>query len=163
MSGLELYTLVHVLISLIGIGAGLIVAFGLLAAKPLNGLTAIFLYSTLLTDITGFLFPYHGFKPSYGVGIIDTVLVLVAMYAKYGQHLAGGWSRTYAVTAVLALYFNVFVLIVQSFQKVPALHALAPTATEPPFKITQLVVLTLFLVLTVASGIRFRSAALRPA
>jgi hypothetical protein len=161
MTGIQVYTLLHVAISVIGIFTGLIVVFGMLTGKMLDGMTGIFLASTLLTDITGFLFPYHGFLPSYGVGIIDTVLLLAAIYARYSQKLAGGWRRTYAITAALALYLNVFVLVAQLFMKVPSLHVLAPTGTEPAFKISQAVVLTVFLVLTVASAIRFREAALR--
>ena len=161
--GLTTFTLVHVLLSLIGIFSGFIVMFGLLAAKPLDGWTAVFLATTVLTSVTGFFFPYHGFLPSHALGIISLVLLPVAIFARYGRHLAGPWRRTYVITAMMALYLNVFVLIVQAFRKVPALNALAPTQTEAPFKITQLVVLAIFVVLTVVTTIRFHEETVRTA
>ena len=154
-SGMSTFTQVHVVISLIGICSGLVVAFGLLAAKRLDAWTALFLVS-VLTSVTGFMFPFHGFLPSYGVGAISMVALAIAIFARYGRHLAGGWRRTYAITAMTSLYLNVFVLIVQLFEKVPALKALAPTQSEPPFKITQLTVLVLFVVLTIIAAKRFR-------
>jgi hypothetical protein len=155
-SGMSTFTQVHVVISLIGIGSGLVVAFGLLAAKRLDAWTALFLTSTVLTSVTGFMFPFHGFLPSYGVGAISMVALAIAIFARYGRHLAGGWRKTYAITAMISLYLNVFVLIVQLLEKVPALKALAPTQSEPPFKITQLTVLVLFVVLTIIAAKRFR-------
>ena len=113
--------------------------------------------------MTGFAFPFHGFKPSYVVGIISLVLLLLAMYALYGRHLAGGWRKVYVVTAVMALYLDVFVAIIQSFLKIPTLNAMAPTQTEPPFKITQLVVLVLFIGLGAVATIKFHDEAVRPA
>jgi|SRR5271169_4094610 len=150
------FTLFHVVLSLIGILSGLIVLFGLLTAKRLEGWTAIFLVTTVLTSVTGFLFPFHRLLPSHILGIISLILLAVAIYARYSRKLAGAWSRVYAATAVLALYLNVFVLIAQLFQKVPALKTLAPTQTEQPFKLTQLVFLVLFAILTVAAAKRFR-------
>ena len=161
--GLTTFTLVHVLLSLIGIFSGFIVMFGLLAAKPLDGWTAVFLATTVLTSVTGFFFPYHGFLPSHALGIISLVLLPVAIFARYGRHLAGPWRRTYVITAMMALYLNVFVLIVQAFRKVPALNALAPTQTEAAFKITQLAVLAIFVVLTVVTTIRFHEETVRTA
>ena len=154
--GLSTFTQVHVVISLIGIVAGLIVAFGLLTAKRLDRWTALFLLTTVATSVTGFFFPFHGFTPAIGVGIVSTVVLAIAIFARYGRKLAGAWRWIYVVTALLALYFNVFVLIVQLFQKVPALKALAPTQSEPPFQIAQLVTLVLFVVLTILAVRRFR-------
>jgi hypothetical protein len=155
--GLAAITLVHVLVSLVGILSGFVVVLGLLAAKRLDGWTALFLASTVLTSVTGFLFPVHRFLPSQGVGILSLLVLAIAIYARYGRHLAGIWRRTYVITAVIALYLNVFVLIVQLFEKVPALKAIAPTQSEAPFKATQLVALVLFVVLASFAAIKFRS------
>ena len=153
---LQIYTIVHVLISLLGIFTGLIVLFGMLAGKRLDGWTRWFLITTVATSVTGFFFPFHGFTPAIGVGIISLLVLAVAIYARYPRQLAGHWRWIYVVGAVISLYFNVFVLVVQSFEKIPALHAMAPTQTEPPFKLTQLVVLALFALLTIIAAIRFR-------
>ncbi len=153
---MDTFTKVHVIISLIGIGSGLVVMVGLLTAKRLDGWTALFLASTVLTSVTGFFFPFHGFTPAIGVGIISLVLLAIAIIARYPFHLRGAWRWIYVVTAMLSLYLNVFVLIVQLFQKVPALKALAPTQSEPPFQFTQLLVLVLFIALTILGVIRFR-------
>src|SRR5260370_21606677 len=138
---LHTYTLVHVVLSLIGIVSGLIVVFGMMAGKRLNGLTALFLLTTIATSATGFGFPFEKRLPSHMIGAISLVVLVVAVLARYVSHLAGGWRSTYAICALVALYFNVFVLIVQSFLKVPALHAMAPTENEPPFVISQVVVI----------------------
>jgi hypothetical protein len=153
---LEIYTLVHVAISLVGIAAGFAVLFGLLARKRLDGWTKLFLITTVATSVTGFFFPFHGFTPAIGVGIISSLVLAVAIFARYGRHLAGSWRWIYVVTATIALYLNVFVGIVQAFQNVPALKAIAPTQTEPPFAITQLVVLGLFILIGLVAAIRFR-------
>jgi hypothetical protein len=158
---LEIYTLLHVIISLIGIFSGLVVLFGLLSAKHLDGWTKWFLITTVLTSATGFFFPFHGFTPAIGVGIISLLVLAVAIYARYPRQLAGHWRWIYVVTAVIALYFNVFVAVVQAFEKVPALKVMAPTQTEPPFKLTQLVVLALFVVLGIVAAIRFRNEPIR--
>jgi len=158
---LEIYTLSHVIISLIGIFSGLVVLFGLLSAKHLDGWTKWFLITTVLTSVTGFFFPFHGFTPAIGVGIISLLVLAVAIYARYPRQLAGHWRWIYVVTAVIALYFNVFVAVVQAFEKVPALKVMAPTQTEPPFKLTQLVVLALFVLLGIVAAIRFRPAPIR--
>jgi hypothetical protein len=154
--GMISFTKVHVVISLIAIVSGFFVAFGLLTAKRFNGLTAFFLLTTVATSVTGFFFPFHGFTPAIGVGIVSLVVLAVAIFAQYGRRLTGPWRWIYVVTAMIALYLNVFVLIVQLFQKVPALKALAPTQSEPPFQIGQLVTLALFVVLAILAVRRFR-------
>jgi hypothetical protein len=153
---LHTFTIVHVVISLIGIGSGLVVMFGLLASKRLDRWTALFLVSTVATSVTGFFFPFHGFTPAIAVGIISLVILALAIFARYGRRLAGAWRWIYVVAAMVAQYLNVFVLIVQLFQKVPTLKAMAPTQSEPPFLLTQLVVLALFIVLTFVAAIKFR-------
>jgi hypothetical protein len=153
---LHVYTIVHTLISLVGIFTGFVVLFGLLAGKRLDGWTKWFLITTVATSVTGFFFPFHGFTPAHGVGIISLLVLAVAIFARYPRHLAGHWRWIYVVTALLAFYLNVFVGVVQAFLKVPALHAMAPTQTEPPFKLTQLVVLSLFVLLGIIAAIRFR-------
>jgi hypothetical protein len=156
ISNLSTFTIVHVVISLIGIASGLVVVFGLLVAKRLKRWTALFLISTVATSVTGFFFPFHGVTPAIVVGVISLVVLAVAILARYVRHLTGTWRWIYVVTVMIALYLNVFVLIVQLFQKMPALKALAPTQSEPPFAVTQLVVLALFVVLTVIAAIKFR-------
>lgn len=153
---LDIFTLVHVALSLVGIGAGFVVLFGLLESKPLDGWTKLFLTTTLATSVTGFFFPIHHFTPGLGVGVVSLIVLAVAIPARYTFHLAGGWRKSYVIAAMLAQYLNVFVLVVQLFEKVPALKQLAPTQSEPPFQITQAVVLTLFTVLTILAAIKFR-------
>jgi magnesium-transporting ATPase (P-type) len=157
---LAAFTLLHVVISLIGIGAGLVVVGGMLTGRRLDGWTATFLASTVATSVTGFLFPFTQFLPSHAVGIFSLIVLPIAIYARYSRQLARSWRWIYVVGSVLSLYLNVFVLVVQLFLKVPALHALAPTQTEPPFQIAQLVVLAVFVILGVASAMRFRTASL---
>jgi hypothetical protein len=161
---LPAFTLVHVIISLIGIAAGLVVMFGLLGSKPMPRLTAIFLAFTILTSATGFLFPVKELLPSHIIGIISLVLLAIACVALYGMKLAGVWRPVYIVTAMISLYFNVFVLVIQSFLKVPALAALAPAvAPAPPggpvFAVVQGLVLVFFVVLTVGAWRRFKPMA----
>jgi hypothetical protein len=155
---LSTFTLLHVVISLIGIGSGLVVLYGLLIGKRLDGITAIFLLTTVLTSATGFLYPFEHLLPSHKVGIISLVLLAIAILARYSFHMAGAWRSTYVVSAVMALYLNCFVLVVQAFLKAPALHALAPTGKEPPFLATQLALLALFVVLTIVAVKRFKNA-----
>ena len=150
------FTMVHVIISLIGIASGFVVMIGLLTGRRLNGWAALFLASTVATSVTGFFFPFHGFTPAIAVGIISLFLLAIAILARYGRRLAGAWRWIYVVTAMMALYLNFFVLIVQLFQKVPALKALAPTQSEPPFLVTQLFALAAFVVLTIVAAIKFR-------
>jgi hypothetical protein len=158
---LSAFTLFHVLLSLAGIISGFVVAFGLLTAKRFEGWTAVFLWTTVATSATGFLFPFHRFLPSHVLGILSLIVLAVALYARYPRQLAGAWRRTYAVTAMSALYLNVFVLVAQLFMKVPALKALAPTQSEPPSKMTQLVVFAIFVVLGVFATLRFGNEQLR--
>jgi hypothetical protein len=153
---LHVYTIIHTLISLVGIFTGLVVLFGLLSGKRLDGWTKWFLITTVLTSVTGFFFPFHGFTPAIALGIMSLIVLAVAIFARYPRHLAGHWRWIYVVTAVIALYFNMFVLVVQTFEKIPALHAMAPTQTEPPFKLTQLIVLAIFVLLGIIAAIRFR-------
>jgi len=151
---MKTFTQVHVAISLIAIVTGLVVMFGLLARNRLDRWTALFLLFTVATSLTGCFFPFHGFTPAIGVGIISMLVLALAIFARYGRHLAGAWRWIYVITAMVALYLNVFVLIVQSFQKISLLKALAPTQSEPPFLFTQLIALTLFIVLTIVAAIR---------
>ncbi|MGC1415421.1 MAG: hypothetical protein WA817_09080 [Candidatus Acidiferrum sp.] len=160
-TGLTAFTLFHVAISLIGILTGFIAVFGMIAGKRLNGLTAIFLVTTALTSITGFLFPFHGITPGIILGILSLLVLAVAIPARYLKHLAGAWRKIYAITATIALYFNVFVLVAQLFAKVPVLHALAPKGNEPPFLVSELVVMALFIVLGVAAAIKFHPEPVR--
>jgi len=161
--GMSAFTMVHVLLSLVGIFAGFVVAFGFLTSKPLNGWTAIFLGSTVLTSVTGFFFPIHGLTPGLVIGVLSLIVLAIAIFARYQRHLAGGWRRSYVISSMVALYFNTFILVVQLYEKVPVLHALAPTQSETPFKITQLTVLVLFVVLAALATVRFRDAHLRTA
>ncbi len=153
---LSAFTLFHVALSLAGIFSGLVVVYGLLTSKRLDGWTAVFLTTTAATSVTGFLFPVHGFLPAHAFGILSLILLTFATLARYRFRLVGGWRKTYVVTAVIALYLNVFVLVVQSFQKVPPLHSLAPTQSELPFQLTQLVVLILFTAVAIRAAMKFR-------
>jgi hypothetical protein len=153
------YTLMHVLISLVGIVAGFIVVFGLFGSKRLNGWTALFLATTVATSVTGFGFPVAHLMPSHIIGIISLMVLTIAILARYTFRLAGAWRWVYVVGAVLAFYLNFFVLIVQLFRKVPALEALAPTQTEPPFVVAQVAALVMFIVFGVAGVIRFHPEA----
>jgi hypothetical protein len=155
---LSTFTALHVLISLVGIGAGAAVLLGMLEGKRLDGITAIFLFTTVLTSATGYLFPFHHLLPSHIVGAISLVALAIAIYARYAGHMEHGWRATYVITAMIAFYLNVFVLVVQAFLKVPALHALAPNGKEPPFAIAQLVVMAIFIAFTVAAVRKFRIA-----
>ena len=153
---LQIYTIIHTLVSLVAIFTGLVVLFGLLADKRLDGWTKWFLIAAVATTVTGFFFPFHGFTPAIGLGLISLPVLALAIYARYPKDLAGAWRWIYVIGAVISLYFNVFVGVVQSFEKIPALKAMAPTQSEPPFKLTQLMVLALFVVLTFVAAIRFR-------
>jgi hypothetical protein len=154
---LRAFTLFHVVLSLFGIGAGLVVAYGLLTSKRLDGWTKLFLVTTALTSITGFMFPVHKFLPSHGVGILSLIVLALAILARYRFDLTGGWGRTYVITAVIALYLNVFVLIVQLFMKVPALKAIAPTQSEPPFQFAQLGALLAFTLIGIRAAMKFHA------
>ena len=158
---LHIYTIIHTLISLIAIVTGFVVLFGLLAGKRLDGWTKWFLITAVATTVTGFFFPYHGFTPAIGLGIISLPFLALAIFARYSKQLAGSWRWIYILSAVICLYFNLFVLVVQLFEKVPGLHALAPTQTESPFKLTQLIVLGVSILLCVLALIRFRPEPVR--
>ena len=157
--GMSLSTLttVHVVIGLIGIVSGIIVMFGLLGSNRMPGLTAIFLLFTILTSATGFLFPFEKLLPSHMIGILSLVLLAIACLALYGMKLSGAWRWIYVVTALLSLYFNVFVLVIQSFLKVPALTALAPgnPPSGPMFAVVQGVVLVFFVIMIIGAWRRF--------
>jgi hypothetical protein len=153
---LNALTIFHVVLSLIGIGSGVVATYGLLKAKTSIRSTQVFLATTAATSLTGFLFPFHGVTPAQVLGVLSLVALIIASLSIYRQHLQGTWRRTYAITAVIALYFNVFVLVVQLFRGVPALKAMAPTQSEPPFQIAQLAVLLLF------AAIGIRAATVKP-
>jgi hypothetical protein len=144
---IENFTLLHVVISLIGIVSGVIALAGMLRNDTPGWITHVFLATTVLTTITGFLFPITAFTPALGTGVVSTGLLILALLGLYVFHLTGVWRATYVVTAVAALYLNCFVLVVQSFQKVPALAALAPTQSEAPFVIAQSALLIAFIYL----------------
>jgi hypothetical protein len=158
---LSTFTTVHVIISLIAIVAGLIVMFGLLGSNRMPGMTAIFLLFTILTSATGFLIPpllSEKLLPSHMIGILSLVLLAIACIALYGMKLSGAWRTIYVVTAMVSLYLNIFVLIIQAFLKVPALHALAPSVppSEPPFAVIQGLVLVFFVIVIIGAVRRFR-------
>lgn len=155
---MKTYTLIHVVISLIGIGSGFVAMIGLFNGKRLGGWTALFLATTVATSLTGFGFPFTQLLPSHKVGIISLVVLAVAIFALYVKHMVGAWRWIYVINAAVALYLNVFVAIVQAFQKVPALKAMAPTQSEPPFLVTQLVVLGIFVAFTIVTARKSRIA-----
>jgi hypothetical protein len=129
----------------------------------LDGWTSTFLWTTVATSATGYLFPVHKFMPSHAVGILSLIALTLAILGRYRFGLAGAWRKTYVISAVIALYFNVFVLVAQLFMKVPALHALAPTGTEPAFVAAQLVVMVLFVALGIGATLKFHGETTRTA
>jgi hypothetical protein len=153
--GLALFTLIHVLISLAGIATGFVVVGGWLGGKHLPQWTTWFLATTVATSVTSFFFPFKGFTPPYAFAILSLLLLAVAIYALYGGRLLRSWRKTYVVTAAAALYLNFFVLIAQLFLRLPALHQLAPTGSEPPFGITQGTGLLCFVGLGIVAMRRF--------
>ena len=155
----QTFTILHVIISLIAIASGIIVLIGMFGSQSQPRWTALFLATTILTSVTGFGFPNTTVTPGIVVGIISLVVLAIALAALYLFRLAGHWRWIYVACAVIALYLNVFVAVVQSFQKIGALHALAPTQSEPPFAITQIAVLAIFVVLGILAAIRFRPVA----
>jgi hypothetical protein len=158
---LATFTLVHVIISLVAIVSGLVVMFGLLGSNRMSGLTALFLVTTILTSVTGFFFPFTQLLPSHMIGILSLVLLAIACFALYGQRLSGAWRWIYVLTAMISLYLNVFVLIIQSFLKIGPLHAVAPSVppSEPPFAIVQGIVLVFFIIVIIGAVRRFRPPA----
>jgi hypothetical protein len=162
MLGLSLsaFTTLHVIISLIAIVAGLVVMFGMLGSNRMPGLTAIFLVLTILTSVTGFMFPNNTVTPGIVVGILSCILLAIACIALYLMHLSGAWRWIYVVTALASLYLNVFVLVIQSFLKIPVLHALAPgnPPAGPAFAVVQGIVLVFFVIMTIGAWRRFRPA-----
>lgn len=159
---MDTITLIHVLISIVGLISGFIVLAGMIAGNRLDNWTHLFLATTIATSATGFLFPFQKLLPSHIVGIISLIILAVAVYARYVRNLSGRWSKVYVITATMALYFNVFVFVVQLFRRIPPLKAAAPTQTEPPFAIAQLLVLVIFVALGALATIRF-SPQLAPA
>jgi hypothetical protein len=157
---LSTFTMLHVIISLVGIVSGIIVLLGLLGSRRTPGWTALFLLTTILTSVTGFGFPFTKLLPSHMIGILSLVLLAIACIALYGMKLTGAWRWIYAVTAMIALYLNIFVLIIQSFLKIPALTALAPgnPPSGPVFAVVQGLVLVVFVIVIVATARRFRPA-----
>jgi hypothetical protein len=143
---MDTFTTVHVLLSLIGIASGLAVLFGLILSNALPRTTLLFIVTTLATSVTGFFFPFHGFTPAIGLGIISVVILIAVIAARYSFHMLKAWRWVYVIGAVAALYFNSFVLVVQSFLKIPRLHVLAPTGSGLPFSITQATVLAFYVV-----------------
>src|SRR5215475_5715833 len=162
MLGLSLsaFTILHVIISLIAIVAGLIVMFGMVGSNRQPGLTAIFLIFTILTSVTGFMFPFNGVTPGILIGILSCILLAIACAALYSMHLAGPWRWIYVVTALISLYLNVFVLVIQSFLKIPPLHEIAPgnPPAGPAFAVVQGIVLVFFVIMTFQVWRRFRPA-----
>jgi hypothetical protein len=153
---LATFTFLHVLISLVGIASGLIVLERFFRNRTLGVSNAVFLITTILTSVTGFLFPFKAFGPPHIVGVISLVVLAIALFALYAGNLVGPWRWIYVCSAVLALYLNVFVAVVQSFDKIGRLHVLAPTGSEPPFAITQGIVLLIFIGVAVVALVRFR-------
>ena len=152
---LETYTLIHTVISLVMLVSGFIVVFGMLGSDRPGGWTALFLLTAVLTSVTGFGFPFTKLLPSHILGIISLVVLAVTIPALYLFHLAGPWRWIYVIGVVLALWFDVFVAIVQAFLKIPALTPLAPTQSEPPFAIAQGAALVILVVLGIAAAIKF--------
>jgi len=156
------FTQFHVIISLIGIISGIVVVLGMLNAKHLAGITAVFLIATVASCVTGFMFPIP-FDPPAAIGCLTLAVLALAIIALYRYKLAGSWRGVYVISSMIALYFNCFVLVVQSFQKVAFFHALAPTQKEPPFAAAQAVLLVLFIGVGIAAFKRFRPIAHAPA
>ena len=160
---LHIYTIIHTLISLAAIFTGLVVLLGMIGGKRFDGWTKCFLITAVLSTVTGFFFPFHGVTPAIILGIITVPVLAITIYARYSKRLAGAWRWIYVIGAVMSLYFNLFVLVVQSFLKIPALHVTAPTQTEAPFKFTQLLVLVVSILLGIVAAVRFHPEPARAA
>jgi hypothetical protein len=157
------FTLLHVILSLVGILAGIVVVVAMLGSKRFPGWTALFLVTTVLTSVTGFFFPRDQLLPSHVVGVISLVVLAVAIVALYAYRIAGAWRWIYVVSALAALYLNAFVAVAQAFQKIPALAAAAPTQAATPFVATQIALLAIFIALAVAALRSFRPDGSGPA
>jgi hypothetical protein len=155
--------MVHVAISLAAIGTGVVVVYGLIAGKRLDVWTALFLTTTVATSVTGFFFPFERLLPSHILAILSLIVLAPVIVARYNFHLAGAWRQVYVIGSVVALYFNVFVLVAQAFQKVPFLTALASAQSEPPFLVAQAAVLVLAVAAAVVATKRFRTEPARAA
>ena len=157
---LSAFTTLHVVISLIAIVTGLVVMFGMLSSTKPGGLTGVFLLFTILTSVTGFMFPFNGVTPGILIGILSCILLAIACFAIYGQKLTGAWRWIYVLTALISLYLNVFVLVIQSFLKIPQLHELAPgnPPAGAPFAVVQGIVLVFFVIMIIQVWRRFRPA-----
>lgn len=149
------FTYLHVFLSLVGLGAGIFIVYGLLTSRRLSILTSLFLVTTVATSLTGFLYPFNGITPGIILGILSMIVLVLAIVALYVKKLAGPWRGTYLVTVMLAYYFNFFVLVAQSFAKVPALHSIAPTQASPGFGFTEAAVLVIFILLTIRAFKKF--------
>jgi len=160
---LATYTLFHVLLSLVGLSSGFVVLFGLITGRKLENWTSLFLMTTVLTSLTGFGFPVQHLMPSHVLGTLSLIVLGLAIFARYARRVSGAWRKTYVISATIALYFNSFVAVVQTFEKVPAFKALAPTQSEPPFVVAQLAVLALFVTLGSLATIRFRETPIQAA
>ncbi len=160
---LSAFTTLHVIISLIAIASGFVVVAQMIGGRKSEPWTALFLGTTVLTSVTGFMFPITVFTPALAFGVISIIVLALSVFAWYQRRLAGSWRWIYVVTAIFALYLNVFVLVVQAFQKVPPLNALAPTGTEAPFLIAELIVLIAFIWIGIRATRRFHPAGLMPA
>jgi hypothetical protein len=153
----ETFTALHVIISIAAILAGLVMVAAMIASVTRDGgLVAFFLLTTILTSVTGFFFHSKAIGPPHIVGVISLVILAIALVALYGRKLEGIWRGTFIITSIMALYLNCFVLVVQAFQKIPSLNALAPKGTEPPFVAAQGATLVLFLVLGFLAFRRYR-------
>jgi hypothetical protein len=153
---MDILTLIHVLLSLIGIVSGFVVLAGMFDSRRLESWTVIFLITTVATSVTGFLFPFTKLLPSHIFGIISLVVLAIAAASRYSFRLKDSWRWIYVTTTLIALYLNVFVLVAQAFLKVPALKALAPTQSETPFLVAQIVLLAFFLYVGMRAAMRFR-------
>ena len=150
------FTGFHTWLSLVALAAGILLIFDLLTSRAAARLTLLFFVTAIATNVTGFLFPFAGFLPSHGVGILSSLVLLLALLARYGFRLAGPWRAVYAASMVLAVYFLAFVAIAQIFQKVAPLAALGPL----PFAIAEALLLIVAIVLSVKAARAFRPGAL---
>jgi hypothetical protein len=153
------FTLVHVIISLIAIATGIVVMIGMWSSNRMPAMTAVFLITTILTSVTGFFFPLKAIGPPHIFGVVSLLLLVFTLLGLYAYHLVGRWRWIYVTTAVIALYLNVVVLVVQSFQKIPALNQLSPVGNEPAVAVTQGIVLILFIASGWKAVKRFRPVA----